>query len=203
MDLRGRSIYNAYADQYECIFIHIPKTAGTSIAKALFNQTSRHVPWYEYEKADSAKFRKYFKFAFVRNPWDRLVSTYFFLKNGGMNETDRKWAEENIAPYAGFEEFIENWFTESNTWEWVHFRPQYYFICDKQCNIRMDFIGRYENLVNDFKVVAARLGLQATLQPGNLSPHRHYTTYYSNKTYDIVSRIYQKDIKLFNYKGLV
>ena len=200
MDLRGRGIYSAYADRNQCIFIHIPKTAGTSIARALFHQVSRHMPWYEYKNANAGKFRKYFKFAFVRNPWDRLVSTYFFLKKGGMNELDRKWAADNIDRYRGFEEFVQDWLTESNIWSWVHFKPQYYFICDAQLNLQMDFIGRYENLESDFETVAARLHLQSTLQPAYPGQHRHYTSYYNHRTCDIVSRVYQKDIELFNYK---
>jgi hypothetical protein len=95
MELRGRGVYSDFADEFQCIFIHIPKTAGTSVARTLFGQGSRHVPYFEYEKVNGRKFNRYFKFAFVRNSWDRLVSTYFFLKKGGLNDMDRLWAEEN------------------------------------------------------------------------------------------------------------
>src|SRR5258708_2253062 len=95
-DLRGRGIYAGYPNRCRCIFIHIPKPGGSSMAAALFGEASRHVPYFEYEQANPRKFRQFFKFAFVRNPWDRLVSTYWFLRKGGVNEQDRRWAEQNL-----------------------------------------------------------------------------------------------------------
>jgi hypothetical protein len=78
-DLRGRGAYAGYPNRHRCIFIHIPKTAGASIALSLFNEPPRHVHYRDFEIANPDKFRRYFKFAFVRNPWDRLVSSYFYF----------------------------------------------------------------------------------------------------------------------------
>ena len=114
MDLRGRGVYSGYPNQYKCIFIHIPKAAGTAVTQALFGPVSRHVPYFEYEKANPRKFKRYFKFAFVRNPWDRLVSTYFFLKRGGLNEMDRQWAEKNLSVFDNFDSFVRGWVNEEN-----------------------------------------------------------------------------------------
>lgn len=97
-DIRGRGEYSHFADRSQCIFIHIPKTAGTSVALTLFGHGSRHVPWFRYQQANPVKYRRYFKFAFVRNPWDRLVSSYFYLQKGGMSEADVRWAAENLSP---------------------------------------------------------------------------------------------------------
>lgn len=69
--------------------------------------STRHVPYLDYECANPRKFERFFKFAFVRNPWDRLVFTYFFLKNGGVNEMDRRFAAEHLARYDGFAAFVE------------------------------------------------------------------------------------------------
>src|SRR5258707_7699115 len=101
MDIRGRGVYSYFADEFRCIFIHIPKTAGTSLSQALFGRHSRHIPYIEYEKGNPRKFRQYFKFTFVRNPWDRLVSTYFFLKQGGLAPADPRWADQQLRAYAG------------------------------------------------------------------------------------------------------
>ena len=68
MELRGRGEFSHFADEHQCIFIHIPKAAGTSVTLTLFGKGSRHVPWFEYYQANPRKFRKYFKFAFVRIP---------------------------------------------------------------------------------------------------------------------------------------
>src|SRR5690625_2614056 len=69
-------------DQYHSIFVHIPKTAGVSVAHSLFEiKTAYHVRVSKYQIIFSQdEYNQYFKFAFVRNPWDRLVSAYRFLK---------------------------------------------------------------------------------------------------------------------------
>jgi hypothetical protein len=103
--------YSNFADEHQCIFIHIPKAAGTSVALTLFGEPSRHVPWFEYYQANPRKFRKYFKFAFVRNPWDRLVSSYFFLRKGGLCDADATWAAENLNAYSDFGQFVRGWVT--------------------------------------------------------------------------------------------
>lgn len=198
-DLRGRGIYSDFADEFRCIFIHIPKTAGTSVARTLFGRGSRHVPWFEYQRANPRKFRKYFKFAFVRNPWDRLVSTYFYLKSGGLNEMDRAWADEHLAGYESFEEFVMEWLTEERTWSWVHFKPQHYFICEDELRIQVDFVGRMERVNKDFQTVAHRLGCTRALATGNRSRHRHYSAYYTAELRDKVAQVYAADIRLFGY----
>ena len=149
-DMRGRGVYSGYADRHRCIFIHIPKAAGTSVARTLFNESSRHLRYTEYEQANPRKFREYFSFTFVRNPWSRLYSAYTFLQSGGMNEMDRRWAEEHLAGLPDFDSFVKRWITPENIRSWIHFYPQYCFICDDTLNLKMDFVGRYETLDQDF-----------------------------------------------------
>jgi len=199
MEFRGRGIYSGYADEYQCIFIHIPKAAGTSIARTLFNKGSRHVRYIEYEKANRKKFKRYFKFTFVRNPWDRLVSTYSFLKKGGLNDQDQKWAKENLYEYPDFEAFILGWLNEVNICTWIHFYPQHHFICDPEGIVTMDFVGKFENIENDFSYVADKLGCTQNLIKTNTGSLRHYSSYYTEETREIVQRVYSKDIQLFGY----
>lgn len=78
-------------DHYRYLFIHITKTAGTSVAISLFGELPYHYTAVQYRVIYGRKtFNRYFKFAFVRNPWDRLYSAYSFLKNGGWNNEDRQ-----------------------------------------------------------------------------------------------------------------
>lgn len=199
-DFRGRGVYSGYPDKYKCIFIHIPKSAGTSVTQALFGPVSRHVPYFEYERANPRKFREYFKFAFVRNPWDRLLSAYIFLKKGGLNQMDRAWAEANLSQFETFEEFVTEWVNEENIWSWVHFTPQHYFICDDQGNIKMDFVGRMENIQEDFSYICQKINKQVKLPEVNKTRNDHYSNYYNDKTREIVSNVYAKDIEIFSYK---
>ena len=200
MELRGRGIYSHFSDEYQCIFIHIPKAAGTSVALTLFGQSSRHVPWFEYYQVNPAKFGRYFKFAFVRNPWDRLVSTYFFLKRGGIDPQDRIWADAILAVFPTFESFVLGWLSPQTVLTWVHFLPQHYFICDDSGMLMMDFVGRFENMESDFAIVAARLGCTKKLEKVNVGSQQHYSHYYTEETRALVGSIYAKDIALFNYQ---
>lgn len=199
-DLRGRGVYSEFADEYRAIFIHIPKAAGTSLTRTLFNRGSRHVPWQEYYRANAGKFRRYYKFAFVRNPWDRLVSTYSFLKAGGLDPRDRAWAEQNLSRYRDFDEFVRGWLTAENASRWVHFMPQHNWICDEDQQCRMDFVGRFEHIDRDFAVVARRIGCTRPLERGNQSEHHHYSEYYTAETRDMVAAVYATDIRLFEYE---
>lgn len=200
-DLRDRGVYSGYPNEHKCIFVHIPKTAGKSIARSLFGSDSGHVRYTLFEKANPKKFASYFKFSFVRNPWDRLYSAYTFLKAGGVDEKDRSWAEENLSIFSDFNSFVTGWLNSENVMSWVHFYPQYYFICDDQLNLKMDFIGRFEELDADITLVQKRLGLPVkALDKVNASPTKtNFLEIYTEESRDIVARVYAKDIALFHY----
>lgn len=198
-DLRGRGVYAGYSNDNRCIFVHIPKTAGSSVARALFGIESRHVPADDYRAANPRKFEEFFKFGFVRNPWDRLVSTYAFLKAGGMNALDAAWAVEHVAPFATFDDFVREKLATPEVMAWVHFRPQTAFVCDEAGRVLLDVVGRYERLDADFARIAARLGRPANLPKTNVSRRSPYPDYYTAETRDLVRQVYASDIETFGY----
>lgn len=199
-DLRGRGVYAGYPNRHRCIFVHIPKTAGSSVVLSLFGEGSRHVPYHEYERANPRKFRRYFKFAFVRNPWDRLVSSYFYLRNGGSGGHDQVWSGRCLAGYTDFGSFVRGWLTKESIWSWVHFKPQHYFICDANLRVRMDFVARLETIDTDFRYICERLNIAAELKQTNPSNHRHYSEYYTDELRERVAAVYADDIAIFGYE---
>jgi hypothetical protein len=196
-DLRGRGVYAGYANRHNCIFIHVPKAAGMSITQALFPATApfSHLSYRRYERANPRKFRRYFKFAFVRNPWDRLVSAYFYMRHAGrVNRFGR------VADYDDFASFVRGWLTAANVWSYNLVVPQHYFICDENLQVQMDFVGRVEKIDADFCVVCERLNVKSELIRVNTTDHRHYTEYYTNELREKVASIYANDIATFGYQ---
>jgi hypothetical protein len=189
-------------DAYRCLFVHIPKCAGVSVCQSLFgNLGAGHHDLATYRKLFSAQeFESYFKFAFVRNPWDRLLSAYTFLQAGGFHAGDRRWARQELGRFADFDSFVTHWLDPDSARSWIHFRPQYEFICDADGRPGLDFIGRYERLAEDFSLICARLGIEAELQRLNIATSRgDYRTAYSDTTRRIVAEVYSEDVAFFGY----
>ncbi|MCW1330317.1 sulfotransferase family protein [Campylobacter jejuni] len=198
-------MFKDYHDKYGCIFIHVPKVAGTSIERVVF-ETDKwlvgHVRALDYINQDKNKFESYFSFAFVRNPFDRMVSAFHYLKKGGGNDYDKNWADENLKNFDTFEQFVlalQNKNVKDKILSWQHFTPQYKFICDENKNILVNFIGKLENINNDFKIVKNELNFDRNLIHSNSSKHEIFSNYYNEKTYNIIAELYKEDFALFDY----
>lgn len=190
-------------DELCCIFVRIPKTASRSVALSLFgNLGGAHTDVRRYRQVFDREFDRYFKFAFVRNPWDRLVSTYFFLKNGGITARAREWSEAHLSVFTSFGEFVDAWVTQENVAKWRNFRPQHAFVCDVDGRVALDYVGCFERLAQGVDAVSRRLGVRAALLHENRTPGRHtdYRTYYTDGTAERVGRVYARDVELFGYR---
>jgi len=203
-DVREDEVSLAPFDKFKCIFIHIPKCAGTSLAIALFgNKGGGHKPILQYQLIYSqVEFNKYFKFAFVRNPWDRVVSAYSFLKSGGATEKDRLWAETHLKSYPDFRSFVRDWLKPGNVYSYHHFIPQYRYLSGvEKTSMDIDFIGRYETLHQDFERICEKLNIATSLDQHNKTEGRQigYKDYYDSHTKKIVADVYKDDIELFDY----
>lgn len=189
-------------DDLDCIFIHIPKTGGVSLALSLFgNLGGGHRTYFSYYPIFSpAEYNRYFKFALVRNPWDRLVSAYFFLKEGGLLETDRKWFKENLSSFDSFEEFVQCWVNRKNIYSYFHFIPQHYYVSHRG-RLMIDKVYKLEQISSALKDLNSKLGLDISLPHENKTSNRKpdYRLYYNNETKNIISDVYHRDIQLFGY----
>jgi hypothetical protein len=197
---------------HQTIFTHVPKTAGKSIRYLFglpefereYKPDGRHIEGaYGHkpltELADGEYFFRYFKFAFVRNPFDRIVSAYFYLDSGGCNEDDERFRAEHLAPYKGsFATFVEDL---PRLLFAPHFRPQVAWLCDDRRRLLPDFVGRYESLERDVSVICNRLGLPFNDVPIlNASKHAFYRSYYDDATRTRVAQAYGEDLELFSYR---
>lgn len=192
---------------YKCIFFHIPKAAGLSVSKTLFGSLGPcHITydWY-VEHFGQHVVDAYYKFTFVRNPWDRLHSAYFFLKGGGINAEDKIFSEKYLNDVTSFEDFVMNWLSEEKLDLYWHVMPQYKFITSSADSrkIMVDFLGRFENLDHDFRVVTNKLGFKnSSLANVNVNKEKssNYIKDYTNEMIDKVAKLYQQDIKLLGYQ---
>ena len=176
-------------DQYKAIFIHIPKNAGTSIEEYFGNesfriQPNKHDDIHQIKRKFPELCKIYRKFTIIRNPYDKMVSWYFYLKrNLGENYKIiefNKWIEDPS----------KFWHADDPI---SYLKPQCEWI-----NNTVEII-KFENLnkeLNNF--FNETIDLPVT----NKSNRNHYLEYYNKESLDIIYNKYKKDFEKFNYKKL-
>ena len=203
--------------RHKVILVHVPRCAGTSMEialgfserwlrlagrlyarRVLFGWDPKLGLWLQHASVhELAKHRlvrpgvlsTYFKFAFVRNPWDRTVSEY------------RRWGLEKGL---SFQQFVRGQWEESEPTRVadrnVHAAPQADFLYDEQRQIGVDFVGQFERLEADWASVCARIGKRIQLPTANATSHDHYSAYYDDETMELIARRYRTDIDAFGYR---
>lgn len=195
--------FREFNDRHCCIFVHVPRAAGTSVANALFEEGDRgHIPLYAYQSFDADRYQRYTKIAFVRNPYSRLVSAFHQVKFNAHNEKVQAWAERYLSDIDTFDVFLDRLHASLSfrlvVMSLAHFRPQWEFLMIDG-EIAVDFLGRFETINRDFERLAEQLSVDARLGHMNRSDHDAYLSYYTESTSAIVRRIYQKDFALLDY----
>jgi len=216
------------------VFIQIPKTGTTSISEALLSTNPEQMDsldknadnWKHMSATQAKKILKqqgkepsdYFFFSFVRNPYTRLFSLYNFINNTIRDyEKYVKYVDPGKPKRQGWEEWLElcyeiiksnptfKSYIQNHKGE-VEMDDYRHFLFDDGANA-MDFIGRFENLQNDFDKVCDKIGIKRSrLDYLNSSVYRHglrkhhYHSAYDNETIEIVAKKFKENLKLFNYK---
>lgn len=208
----------------EFIFIHIPRTGGTSIEKSICNALgiknwksfsgepievinegeSQSNEWDQYNgwkhlsaidlraKVGGEIWNSYFKFSFVRNPWDRAVSTYF----RGVKEQNKiiKWLWPSHKFLFKLSLILKYKILGKKGSQQVDFLTE-------NNKILVDFVGRYEELQKDFKIVCNKIGIIADLNwEEEKTSHPPYIDLYNRRTIKIIQDVKRRDIDFFDYK---
>jgi len=199
INTRIKRIYALYLANY--VFVHINKNGGSSIAEALGLPQQFHYTALEYKQILGNKhWNERFKFTFVRNPWDKVVSQYHYTHGRG----EREIKDGDL----DFTQWIKLKYGSKIIGKIKHpkrsmpelFLPQINWITDENGKIIVDFIGRFENIEKDFLKVCEIIGKEKELPHLRKSNHKPYTYYYNEETREIIRKRFQKDIEIFGYK---
>jgi hypothetical protein len=198
----------------QTVFVQITKTASSSVHSLLGNERELSLPLLHlrYNKAVSDELingldvSNYYNFSTVRNPYDRYVSSYFFMKK--IYNWNRDF-DENL------DELLnkpQNWW--DNTF--ILLRPQWWFVCNHDTyEIEVDEIYKYETINSDWPTIANKINtlnpganISTTLPTVNVTPGREsWETYYTGTLGEQrakkVEQLYNKDFEVFNYSKLI
>ena len=218
----------------EICFVHVPKTGGNSLLAAGLAAlggveiTTAGQNYFNYrviQRPDLtltyighnahlnnymtiAQYKKQhpqcFALAFVRNPYDRLVSAFHYLSQGGMKEVDQRDSDEYVRAYEGdFRRFVLHALAgpqPPRIFQQVHLRPQVDWLCDETGRIVIDYLGRFESMESAYGELGRRLGIP--LPPPfheNKSEHLHYENYYDETLRALVAHAYRADFERLGY----
>jgi hypothetical protein len=189
--------------QRACLFIHVPKCAGSSVCAALFDDWSPgHLPLYWYEQQFPEQFAASFKFAFVRDPLERAYSAYAFLRGNELGKRDHA-AQKLVRQFRDFDDFVARWLHPETISRQLHFAAQTDFLTDSLGHLALDFIGYQEHLARDFELVCEQLKHPVVLPHVNSSQQRQprlARDFCSVRTRRLVRRAYQRDYEMLGYE---
>jgi hypothetical protein len=195
--------YRKYYQRNDLLFIHIPKAAGTSIAKALYGKRVGHFTALEIKEfLGSELFTKRKKFTVVRNPYDRLLSAYTYAIQGGTQEG----AVNNPSLYKSdvfrsFKSFVTEWLVnqDMNKVELI-FRPQHLFVYEGgRCLV--DFIAKIEELDILEDWLSNQTGKSMKLAHSNKSNRSIEENNLDTETVNLVRQLYRSDFEKFKYSS--
>lgn len=191
-------------DSERIVFVHVPRTGGHSVFKSLIVPNDNVVgkdhdtrrP--EYETTDEFINKEDFVFTFVRNPYERVVSSYFYLKEGGRNKQDEIEGIKYLREYDSFKEFILNGL-ETVVDEQLHFYPQVFWITNSEDELVVDYIETIKEINKNLEYISQKFNLE--FDPGyylNTCGYKKWNFYYDDfRVVEKVRSLYFEDIKLY------
>jgi len=172
--------------ELKTIFIHIPRTGGTSVETALVGNNwwkiqpeTKHIDWQQAHQHYSEYWDQYLKFTIVRNPWDWLASLYNSHDRGGNKSWEEYVRKPNLYPH-----------------------EQKSLLQSEIIGHQMDHILRYETLNEDFIRLCQALGIKKSLPCVQLgeSDYSHYSGLYTDEQQQLISDLFKEDIDRFGFK---
>lgn len=180
-----------YSDEQKFAWFLVYKVASTTL-KSFFKTQVYDLTRSKLSESMPKKFKSYYKFAFVRNPWDRIVSCYFQKVVTKKHQPFKECFDKDFDYFIDYISKLDVNHAKTNP----HIRSQTKLIPVDQC----DFIGKLEHFTEDLKYICDVIGLEMIVLPHrNKSEHKHYSTYYTSRTQQIIANKYKEDIETFGF----
>ena len=213
--------------KHKFVYISTPKAGSTSVRSALDDYVDirsvgdKNSPYHHHVSANALKkhfeekewnWDDYFKFAFVRNPWDRLTSRWEY-----KHKQIHKHKSDKYDVDGEYSKLCEKLLTKVN-YDFNNFivrlvrnkkrrqnlsHSHLSFLNDKQDKNLLDFVGKTETFQEDFDTVCDKIGIPKQKLPHlnkTKKKYKHYTEYYDDNTRQLVANLFADDIKAFGYK---
>lgn len=202
--------------EHRAIFLHIGKTAGVAIERGLglpacdYREyqpdrvygvhkgvmTQHATPDYIQQLISPDVWQDYFKFTIVRNPWDRMVSAYYYLYN--INK-------EKFGDFSSWLISMHGQVMDKSYRVGSHVTPQIEYTHDQDNNEQiLDYVGRYESLPDSYQHICYKLNIPynelQVLNPSGKRKTKDYKTMYNNFTMNLVKQMYGTEIEMFDYQ---
>jgi hypothetical protein len=182
-------------EKYKFIRIHIKKTGGRSLWHLFPEPDDSHAHFGEYMARLGPAIKDYFIWTIVRNPWDRMVSLFFYE----LLETQKCHTSD-------FKQFVADVhnarFNHGPSCHFYDALSQMSYLTDHSGNLAMDYVAFLPNISEDFEMIKKRLGLPEDMRYPHTgaNPHEDYRSYYDEKSINLVSEMFQQEIDFFCFE---
>lgn len=204
--LRRGEPNSRWAMEHQAFFVHIPKTAGTSLIEALDFEVNgyTHCPARSLKVIYPDLFETYFKFSVVRNPFDKFVSAFEYVTQKTDWSRQKNWSKRNVRG-ATFSEFVAHLQSSRSYRQQVlnyeFFLPQTFFLEDNNGKLLVDFLMRFESLNEDYNQLRKmRFPNAKQLPHARKNKNRgKWQDYYDETSEAFVKDYYAEDFERLNY----
>lgn len=200
--LRKRTVLTPWNEAHQALFIHIPKTAGTSVLAGLGAPAAfdTHAPARALAQSYPAFYASAYKFAFVRNPWDRFASAFHFMKDGTEWPMQQQWAAQHLKDldFRCFVYRLRNPVFRAQVMAERFFWPQNFWLRGGGSIELLPFEKLEEEM--------ARLSERLSIDPPKVVPHMRksakpdFRTLYDDRMVAIVAGLYRQDVAALGYR---
>lgn len=183
-----------YHDEHE-IIRNIDKELNRLRKKESKPYALKHVrPGFAKKFIPPGLWDNYFKFVFVRNPWDWVIAQFCYNHNDDVLSTLFKFEKVHFDAIWHILK-IHNQSPRTDSYR------QFDFAFSEDGRNLVDFIGRFETIQTDYNMICERIGIKAEKLPHeNKGNHLDYRMLYTEETRELVGKLYQKDIEFLNYE---